>query len=75
MALGAMEKYNMPVKLVPCGLNYYNPHKFRSKVLLEFGPAYEIPIELIELYRKDKHKAIAVLLENLQKVQMMICRC
>ena len=34
----------MPVKLVPCGFNYYNPHKFRSKAILEFGPAYEVPM-------------------------------
>lgn len=40
MALGAMDKYNTPVKIVPCGFNYYNPHKFRSKVIMEFGPAY-----------------------------------
>lgn len=25
MALGAMEKYGKPVKLVPCGFNYYKP--------------------------------------------------
>ena len=40
MALGAMEKHGITVKLVPCGFNYYNPQKFRSKAILEFGPAY-----------------------------------
>jgi hypothetical protein len=34
MALGAMDKHNVPVKLVPCGFNYYNPQKFRSKAIL-----------------------------------------
>lgn len=34
MALGAMDKHNVPVKLVPCGFNYYNPQKFRSKAVL-----------------------------------------
>ena len=70
MALGTMEKYNVPVKLVPCGFNYYNPHKFRSKAILEFGPAYEVPMEMVELYRKDKKKAISILLSNLEKVQV-----
>ena len=51
MALGAMEKYGKPVKMVPCGFNYYNQFKFRSKVVLEFGPTYEIPMELAELYK------------------------
>jgi hypothetical protein len=29
MALGAVEKYKVPVKIVPCGLNYFFGHKFR----------------------------------------------
>ena len=62
MALGAMERHNSSVKLVPCGFNYYNPQKFRSKAVLEFGPPYEIPLEMVELYRRDKRKAIAILL-------------
>lgn len=30
MALGAMAKYNSPVKIVTVGLNYFRGHKFRS---------------------------------------------
>ena len=37
MALGALEKYGCPITLVPAGFNYYNSHKFRSKVIIEFG--------------------------------------
>jgi glycerol-3-phosphate O-acyltransferase/dihydroxyacetone phosphate acyltransferase len=44
MALGAMQKYNIPVTLVSCGFNYYNPQNFRSKVIIEFGVPYKIPI-------------------------------
>ena len=62
MALGAMEKYGKPVTLVPCGFNYYNPQNFRSKVVMEFGPAYKVPEELVELYKVNKRKAIAELL-------------
>lgn len=54
MALGAMEKYGKAVKLVPCGFNYYNPSKFRSRVVMEFGEAYTVPEELVELYKKNK---------------------
>ena len=57
MALGAMEKYGKPVKLVPCGFNYYKPDRFRSKVIMEYGPTYEVPQELVDLYRQDKRKA------------------
>lgn len=58
MALGAMSKYNKPVKLVPCGFNYYNQDKFRSKVFLEFGPVYEIPEDMVKLFREDREKAV-----------------
>lgn len=42
MALGAMEKYGKAVTLVPAGFNYYNPQKFRSKVIIEFGTPFKI---------------------------------
>jgi len=54
MALGAMDKYEKPVRIVPCGFNYYNQDKFRSKVFMEFGPMYEIPMDMVELFRRDK---------------------
>ena len=62
MALGAMERYGCEVTIVPAGFNYYNPQNFRSKVILEFGPGFKIPQEMVELYRTDKKKAIADLL-------------
>ena len=42
MALGAMEKYDCPVTLLPAGFNYYQPQKFRSKVIIEFGSPLKI---------------------------------
>jgi glycerol-3-phosphate O-acyltransferase/dihydroxyacetone phosphate acyltransferase len=65
MALGAMEKYGCQVTMVPAGFNYYNPQNFRSKVILEFGPPFVITQELVDLYRKDKPKAISELLSQL----------
>lgn len=37
MALGAKEKYDIMPKIIAVGLNYYRPHRFRSKVVLEYG--------------------------------------
>ena len=42
MALGAMENYKKPVKIVCCGLNYFAPWKFRSTVVVEFSKPIEI---------------------------------
>lgn len=66
MALGAMEKYGISVTLVSCGFTYYQPEKFRSKVIMEYGHPYVIPQEMVDLYRTDKRKAIASLLSDVE---------
>lgn len=44
MALGAMaEKPGLKVNIVGSGLKYFNPSKFRSRAVIEFGVPYEIP--------------------------------
>ena len=37
MALGAMALSGIRVNIVPCGLNYYKGHKFRTRVVVEYG--------------------------------------
>lgn len=65
MALGAMEKYDCQVTLVPAGFNYYNPQNFRSKVIIEFGAPFAVTQDLVDLYKTDKKKAISTLLTQL----------
>ncbi|CAG8703890.1 16733_t:CDS:2 [Acaulospora morrowiae] len=65
-ALGRPRK----LKLVPCGLNFFNRHRFRSRVFIEVGQTIEINEELIEMYRagKDsKRQACKELLNIIQK--------
>jgi glycerol-3-phosphate O-acyltransferase/dihydroxyacetone phosphate acyltransferase len=51
MALGAMaHNSNCDVKIVPCGMNYFHPHKFRSRAVVEFGHPIEISKELVAKY-------------------------
>lgn len=51
MALGAMNNDpNCNVKIVPCGMNYFNAHKFRSRAVVEFGHPIEIPKDLVKKY-------------------------
>ncbi|CAD8112845.1 unnamed protein product [Paramecium sonneborni] len=66
MALGASQKFNTKVKLQPVGLNYFKGHKFRSKVIIEFGVPYEVSQELIDLYAKNKREAISNLLYEIE---------
>ena len=53
MALGAMsQNKNLNIKIVPVGLSYFHPHKFRSRAVVEFGTPIEVPRELVDLFDK-----------------------
>ena len=52
MALGYLSLYpDSELKIIPCGLNYFNAHKFRSRAVLEFGDPLEIPSELVNDFK------------------------
>lgn len=63
-----MDKYNIPIKLVPCCLFYDRPEVFRSKAYMEFEEPYEVPFELVEIYRRDKGEAVNLLLADIERV-------
>ncbi|KAG7927884.1 hypothetical protein KL925_002242 [Ogataea polymorpha] len=68
MALGAMEAHpGCNVKIVPCGMNYFHPHKFRSRAVVEFGMPIEISPELVAKYSNPETSkdAIKELLETI----------
>ncbi|KAJ3933942.1 MAG: glycerol-3-phosphate O-acyltransferase [Lentinula lateritia] len=67
MALGAMA--NDPacrIKIVPVGLSYFHPHKFRSRAVVEFGSVMDVPMELVEMYKQggsQKREAVSKFLD------------
>ena len=65
MALGAMAADpNCNLKIVPCGMNYFNAHKFRSRAVVEFGTPLEVPPELVEEYKNGSRRdAVSQMLE------------
>jgi glycerol-3-phosphate O-acyltransferase/dihydroxyacetone phosphate acyltransferase len=65
MALGALAADpNSGLQIVPCGMNYFHAHKFRSRAVVEFGPPVEVPPELIEHYKSgDRREAVGTLLD------------
>lgn len=69
MALGAMAKYpGLDVKIVPCGLNYFHAHKFRSRAVIEFGNPMTISSELVEKFKmggQEKREACSTLLDSI----------
>jgi len=67
MALGAMANDpNVQVKIVPVGLYYFHAHRFRSRAVVEFGSALDVPAELVEMFKQGgakKREAVAKFLD------------
>ena len=65
MALGSLVAHpDSGLKIIPCGMNYFHAHKFRSRAVVEFGPPVEVPSELVELYKSgERREATRQLLE------------
>lgn len=66
MALGALAANpNCGLKIIPCGMNYFHAHKFRSRAVIEFGHPIEVHPDQIEAYKKgDRRNAVGSLLET-----------
>jgi len=55
MALGAMAKYPnvmSNLKIIPVGINYFNGHRFRSRVFVDIGQPIVPDPSLVEQFRK-----------------------
>lgn len=63
MALGAMaDDPNLRVKIVPVGLSYFHAHRFRSRAVVEFGNALDVPPEYVQMFKQggaQKREAVA----------------
>ncbi|WYZ37890.1 hypothetical protein EsH8_II_001396 [Colletotrichum jinshuiense] len=66
MALGALaESPGCGLKIVPVGMNYFHAHKFRSRAVVEFGPPFDVPPHLVEMYKNNQRReAIGQLLDT-----------
>ncbi|RFU31674.1 hypothetical protein B7463_g4701, partial [Scytalidium lignicola] len=74
MALGSLAANpDSGLKIVPCGMNYFHAHKFRSRAVIEFGSPIEVPKELVELYRKgERREAVGQLLETIYQALLAV---
>ncbi|KAF8212268.1 glycerol-3-phosphate O-acyltransferase [Mycena galopus ATCC 62051] len=63
MALGAMANNpELKVKIAPVGLSYFHAHRFRSRAVVEFGKAIDVPPELVEMFKQggeQKREAVS----------------
>ncbi len=42
LALGGAQRTAQPIRIVPCGLTFIHPKRFRSRVLVQFGPPIDV---------------------------------
>jgi 1-acyl-sn-glycerol-3-phosphate acyltransferase len=42
LALGGAQRTSQTIRIVPCGLTFIHPKRFRSRVLVQFGPPLEV---------------------------------
>ncbi|CAG8976128.1 hypothetical protein HYALB_00002409 [Hymenoscyphus albidus] len=74
MALGALAANpDSGLKIVPCGMNYFHAHKFRSRAVIEFGNPVEVPQELVKLYRSgERREAVSQLLDTVYQALVAV---
>ncbi len=61
-----MEKYDVNVSIVPVGLNYFRGHRFRGRVVVEFGTPLSITPDMLKLYKESKKKGYQELLSQVE---------
>ena len=74
MALGTVaEDRNCKLKIIPVGMNYFHAHKFRSRAVLEFGNALEVPSDLVDKYvAGERREAIGAMLEKVRDALLSV---
>ena len=74
MALGALAaEPDSGLKIVPCGMNYFHAHKFRSRAVVEFGNPIDIPKDLVELYKSgERREAVGQLLDTVYQALVAV---
>lgn len=56
------------LSIIPCGMNYFHAHKFRSRAVIEFGDPIEVHPDQTEAYKAggaDRRSAIGSLLDTI----------
>lgn len=66
MAFGAEKKYGLDVQIIPVGINYTYPSKFRKEVMISFHEPFSIK-EFKEIHETNPAKALLAFNERINK--------
>ena len=73
IALEAMANYGIKnIKIISCGLSYFNRDEFRSDLVLEFGIPYVIPESLGNLFKENKKHAVDIVLKIVETQMRLV---
>lgn len=74
MALGSLAADpDSGLRIIPCGMNYFHAHKFRSRAVVEFGTPIEVSKELVDMYRSnDRREALGRLLTTIYQALVAV---
>ncbi|OKL63290.1 hypothetical protein UA08_01718 [Talaromyces atroroseus] len=71
IALGTLARSpDCGLSIIPCGLNYFHPNKFRSRAVIELGPPVEVHPDQVAAFKlggNSKRNAVGSLLETIQE--------
>ena len=71
IALGTLARDpDCELSIITCGMNYFNPNKFRSRAVIEFGNPVQVHPDQIEAFKaggNPKRNAVVSLLETIQE--------
>jgi glycerol-3-phosphate O-acyltransferase/dihydroxyacetone phosphate acyltransferase len=67
IALSVLEKYDVSVPIVPVGLNYFRGHRFRGRVVVEYGAPIMISEDIFKKYRENKRQGTQSLLAEIEE--------
>lgn len=72
MALGALSQ-GIDVSIVPVGLTYFHPHKFRSRAVVEFGDPVNVPESIVKDFQEGKRReSIGGLLSSIRDALLAV---
>lgn len=66
ITFGVLDKYDVNVPIVPVGLNYFKGHRFRGRVVVEFGEPIMITQPLHDTYKESKRVGYQTLLQQVE---------
>jgi 1-acyl-sn-glycerol-3-phosphate acyltransferase len=67
VALGAFERHpSAPLKIIPCGLNYTNRKRFRSSVLVQFGPPIVVDRDRLARWKANDREEVRALTDEIE---------